>query len=161
MRSRLAMALVFFGLGAAPACADCEHFKWPLGEEKTWFAGTLAPIATGGEIADAARAYEVARKPEAAAGYVVAPKTLTPGAYGAVLRLTIARAGLYQATLSREAWVDVIQDGARARTRNVSRQGDCPSFKKSVRFQLAAGPAVIEVSGVTAPSIGFSFAETP
>ena len=157
---RAAFAVVLL-IGAGSARADCDHFKWPLAQEKAWFAQTPEPIAAGGAIAKATGAYELALKPESAAGYVVAPKTLTAGAYGAVLRADIAKAGLYQVTLSREAWVDVIQNGARARTRNVSRQRDCPKFKKSVRFLLAAGPAVIEFSAVTAPSIAISLAAAP
>jgi hypothetical protein len=158
---RRAAFLVFFLIGAASARADCDHFKWPLVQEKAWFAQTPQQVEAGGGIA-ASGAYEVALKPESAAGYVVAPKTLTSGAFGAILRVAdIPKAGLYQLTMSSEAWVDVIQNGAAARTRNVSRQRDCPSFKKSVRFLLAAGPAVVEFSGVAAPSIAFSLAAAP
>jgi len=154
--------LVLFLVCAASARADCDHFKWKLDQEKTWFARTPEPVEAGGQIASASGAYEVALKPESAAGYVVPPKKPTPGAYGAVVRIAqVPKAGLYQVTLSREAWVDVIQSNARARTRNVSRQRDCPSFKKSVRFTLAAGPAVVEFSGVVAPSIAFALAEAP
>ncbi len=157
-----AALLVFFLVCAAPARADCDHFKWKLDQEKTWFARTPEPVEAGGQIAGATGVYQVALKPESAAGYVVAPKTLTSGAYGAIVRIAqVPKAGLYQVTLTSEAWVDVIQNDARARTRNVSRQRDCPSFKKSVRFTLAAGPAVVEFSGVAAPSIGFALAEAP
>lgn len=154
--------LVFFLLVAASARADCDHFKWKLDQEKSWFAQTPEPVEAGGQIASATGAYQVSLKPESAAGYVVAPKTLTSGAFGAIVRIAqIPKAGLYQVTVSSEAWIDVVQDNARARTRNVSRQRDCPSFKKSVRFLLAAGPAVVEFSGVTAPSLAFALAEAP
>ena len=159
---RWAAFLVFLLIGAAPARADCDHFKWKLDQEKTWFAQTPKLVEAGGAIAGASGAYEVALKPESAAGYVIAPKTLTAGAFGAIVRIAaIPKPGLYQVTLSREAWVDVIQNGARARTRNVSRQRDCPSFKKSVRLLLSAGPAVVQFSGVAAPSIAFALAPAP
>lgn len=154
--------LVFFLLVAASARADCDHFKWKLDQEKSWFAQTPEPVEAGGQIASATGAYQVSLKPESAAGYVVAPKTLTSGAFGAIVRIAqIPKAGLYQVTVSSEAWIDVVQDNARARTRNVSRQRDCPSFKKSVRFLLAAGPAVVEFSGATASSLAFALAEAP
>jgi hypothetical protein len=154
--------LVFLLTCAASARADCDHFKWKLDQEKTWFAATPEPVEAGGRIAATRGVYQVALKPESAAGYIVAPKTLTPGAYGAIVRIAeVPKAGLYQLTLSSEAWVDVIQNDARARTRNVSRQRDCPSFKKSVRFTLDEGPAVVEFSGVAAPSIDFALAEAP
>jgi hypothetical protein len=157
-----AVVLAFFLLGAASARADCDHFKWKLDQEKAWFTQTPEPVPAGGQIDKVSGAYEIALKPESGAGYVVAPKTLTPGAFGAVVRVAqIPQAGVYQLTLSSEAWVDIIQNDARARTRNVSRQRDCANFKKSVRFTLAAGPAVVEFSGVTAPSIAFALAAAP
>ncbi len=156
---RGAAVVAALAFGATGARADCDHFKWRLDQEKTWFAQSPEPLQAGAEIPAAKNAYEVALKPESAAGFIVAPKKLTPGAFGAVVRIAaIPKAGLYQMTLSREAWVDVIQNDARARTRNVSRQRDCPSFAKSVRFTLAAGPAVLEFSGVTASSIAFALA---
>ena len=36
---------------AAPAYADCDHFKWPLAREKAWFAAAPAPVDAGAEIA--------------------------------------------------------------------------------------------------------------
>jgi hypothetical protein len=153
--------LVFLLVGAASARADCHHFKWPLDQEKAWFGQKPEPVAAGGEVASAAGAYQVALKPESAAEFVVAPKKLTPGAFGGTVRTAIPKPGLYQVTLSSEAWVDVIQNDARARTRNVSRQRDCPSFEKSVRFTLASGPAVIEFSGVSASSIAFALGAAP
>ena len=55
----------------------------------------------------------------------------------------------------------MIQNQVRAGTRNVSRQRDCPTFAKSVRFELAAGPAVLQFSGVTVPKLDFAFAAAP
>jgi hypothetical protein len=148
-------------LSVSAAHADCDHFKWSLAQEKAWFAAAPEPVETGAEIAPGARAYQVALKPEAAANFPLPPKKKTPGAFGAVVSLAALKPGLYQVTLSREAWVDAIQNNARARTRNVSRQRDCPTFAKSVRFQLESGPALLEFSGVAAPSLVFALAPAP
>jgi hypothetical protein len=147
--------------GAGAARADCDHFKWSLAKEKTWFA--LSPEPAGAEIAPAERVFELALKAGDAAAFVVPlKKPMAAGEYGGVVRISaIPKAGLYQVTLSREAWVDVIQNQARARTRNVSRQSDCPAFAKSVRFELAAGPAVLQISGVAAAKVAFAFAAAP
>ena len=77
------------------------------------------------------------------------------------MRVAIPKAGLYEVTLSREAWMDVIQNNARAKSRNVSRQRDCAAMRKSVRFDLAAGPAALQISGVDNPAIAFAFAASP
>jgi hypothetical protein len=147
-------------IGTTAARADCDHFKWSVAQEKAWFAQAPEPVDAGGEIA-LGHAYEVALKPEDKAEFIEPPKKQTPGAYGGVLKLNIDKPGLYQITLSREAWVDVLQGGVKARTKNVSRQRDCASFVKSVRFDLAAGALALEVSAATAPSLTLSLAPAP
>ena len=109
MRGAVLVALL---LGTSAARADCDHFKWGLAQEKAWFAASPAPLAAGAEAAVGARAYEVALKPEEAAEFVEPPRKKTPGAYGGMARTPALAKGLYQITLSREAWVDVIQNGA-------------------------------------------------
>ena len=158
MRARAVVAALLVSSGAASA--DCDHFKWSLAREKAWFA---QPTPTDSEIAPAEKAYELALKPGDAAAFVLPlKKPMAANEYGGVARVAaIPKAGLYQVTLSREAWVDVIQNQARAGTRNVSRQRDCPTFAKSVRFELTAGPAVLQFSGVTAPKLDFAFVAAP
>jgi hypothetical protein len=158
---RVAGIVLALLLSGGAARADCDHFKWSLAREKAWFAS--APEPAGPEIAPGEKAYELALKQGDAAGFALPlKKPMAAGEYGGVVRIaSVPKAGLYQVTLSREAWVDVIQNQARARTRNVSRQRDCPSFAKSVRFELAAGPAVLQISGVAAPKLGFAFTAAP
>jgi hypothetical protein len=158
---RVAGIVLALLLSGGAARADCDHFKWSLTKEKTWFAQAAEPA--GAEIAPAEKAFELGLKQGDAAGFVLPlKKPMATGEYGGVLRIAaIPKAGLYQVTLSREAWVDVIQNQARARTRNVSRQSDCPTFAKSVRFELAAGPAVLQISGVAAPKLAFAFTPAP
>lgn len=150
-------------LGATAARADCDHFRWSLAREKAWFAASPEPIEAGASVASDGRAFEVALKPGEAAVYALPLKQAAKaGEFGGVVRVAaIAKAGLYQVTVSREAWVDVIQNDARAKTRNVSRQRDCAAFAKSVRFELAAGPAALQFSGVKAPTIAFALAAAP
>ncbi len=148
---------------AGSAFADCEHFRWPLAREKAWFAGTAAPVEAGGQVDAADRAYLLALKPTEAAGYLLPlEKPAASGTYGGVIKVAaIPKPGLYQITLSREGWIDVIQDNARVKTRGVSRQRDCANMRKSVRFQLNAGPAALQLSGVDSPSIALAVASAP
>ena len=155
------LALIGLAL-ATPAQADCDHFKWPLARERVWFAAGAEPLEAGAEIGPAEQAYALALKPGEAAGYVLPPKKPVAGTFGAVVRLkAIAKPGLYQVTLSREAWIDLIQSGVSARSRNVSRQSDCAAMRKSVRFQLETGAATLQISGVDASAIDFAVAPAP
>jgi hypothetical protein len=159
----VATTLALFVLSSAAARADCDHFKWSLAREKAWFAATPAPIDAGSEIAVADQAFTLTLKPNDAAGYLLAlTKPAAQGTYGGVVKLAlIPKGGVYEVTLSREGWIDVIQNNARAKSRNVSRQRDCAAMRKSVQFQLAAGPAALQISGVEAPTIAFALASAP
>ena len=75
-----------------------------------------------------------------------------------IVRTTIDRAGLYQITLSDEAWVDVVQNGARVKSSDFSGQKACPGVRKSVRFDLAAGPATLQISNAESAKINLAIA---
>jgi hypothetical protein len=153
---------VLIALASTPAWGDCEHFKWPLARERAWFAAAPEPLAAGAEIDPGEQAYALTLKPGEAAAYVLPPKKPVAGTFGGVVRLrAIPKGGLYQVTLSREAWIDLIQNGVSTRSRNVSRQSDCAEIHKSVRFQLEAGPAILQISGVDASAIAFAVAPSP
>ena len=156
---RVALMLLFLSAAGA-ARADCDHFKWSLAREKAWFAETPEPVDAGADVAAAPRAYELTLKGGEAAGFALPPKTPVPAGEfaGAVKLAAIAKPGVYQVTVSREAWVDAVQNEKRVRSANVSRQRDCAVFAKSVRFELEAGPAVLQFSGVSAPTLVFAVA---
>ena len=73
------------------------------------------------------------------------PPERAPGkdTYAAVVNVPKLEPGLYQITLSGEAWIDVAQNGALVKSSDFSGQRDCPGVRKTVRFDLAAGPATI------------------
>jgi len=157
---RLAISLFAAFAAGGTAWADCDHFKWSLAQEKQWFAAAPEPVDAGAEVAAAPHAYELTLKAGEAAGFALPPKTPAPaGEYaGAVKLAALTKPGVYQVTVSREAWVDAVQNDKRVRSRNVSRQRDCPTFAKSVRFELEAGPAVLQFSRVAEGSLVFSVA---
>jgi hypothetical protein len=61
--------------------------------------------------------------------------------------------GLYQITLSADAWVDVIQDGEFVRSAGSTGRGDCPGVRKSIRLPINGSPVTLQFSDVTVPSI--------
>jgi hypothetical protein len=58
-------------------------------------------------------------------------------------------AAVYQITLSDEAWVDVVQNGGYAKSIGSSGRSDCPGLRKSIRFDVASSPIVLQISGAS------------
>lgn len=48
-----------------------------------------------------------------------------------------------------EAWVDVVQNGGYARSIGSTGRSDCPGLRKSVRFDVASNPIVLQISGAS------------
>jgi hypothetical protein len=64
--------------------------------------------------------------------------------------------GTYQVSLSGKAWIDVIQDGKIVPSTAHTMDPSCPSIHKSVRFDLAAAPVTLQISGADATSVVFT-----
>ena len=58
------------------------------------------------------------------------------------------KAGTYKITLSTEGWIDVEQNGQTVKSTAFSGAQGCEGVRKSVKFELAARPLTIELSGV-------------
>jgi hypothetical protein len=50
-----------------------------------------------------------------------------------------------------------VQDGRYARSVGSSGRRDCPGLRKTVRFDLAASPLVLQISGAPAKSLSVVF----
>ena len=141
---------------AAPAHADCEHFKWSVAKEKEWFASPSPLPASSGE-ANVNTGYTLVLSRGLA--LPVAPERAPkPNTFAAVVNVPKLDAGLYQITLSAEAWIDVAQNGALIKSSDFSGQRDCPGVRKSVRFNLASGPATVEISNADEGNLMFAIA---
>ena len=163
MLMRAAAALLIFtaAIGAAKAddASGCEKFKWSIARERAWFAASPKPVAVGADISAGDSGYAVALGPGAAAVFPVSPeRPPKAGTFGGVVKTNIGKAGLYQITLSDEAWVDVVQNGARVKSSDFSGQKACPGVRKSVRFDLAAGPATVQISNSESAKINLAIA---
>src|SRR5262245_32204541 len=106
----VALALAPGGSRAEDACAS---FKWPLVRERSWLVAAHPTLASGQTLPTAEGAVTLALDPVELLAFPVPPER-APAAesHGAILRLPpLAKGGLYQITLSDEAWIDVVQDG--------------------------------------------------
>ncbi len=145
-------------LAAAPAFAQeptgCT-FKWPLDKERALLAKP-SQVASGSQGVQALSPVAVALQPLAAAKLPQAPSR-TPrysDSYAGFVQASApASAGTYRITLSHGAWIDVIQDGHALRSVGFTSAKGCDGVAKSVKFDLAATPFIIELSGTAAHAI--------
>jgi hypothetical protein len=149
-------------LVAAPALAEepvgCDKFKWPLDKERATLNGTDLPKIISGDrvtfpipfgtivalvpFADAklpTPPERAPKSPDTFAGFFQAPAPKQPGSY--------------KITLSAEGWIDVAQSGDAVKSTAFSSALGCEGIRKSVKFDLAAAPFTVELSGVKADSI--------
>ena len=159
----LSPLLLVVSLASAARAQDatsCDKFKWSIARERAWIAAGAKPVAAGTEIPLAEQAYAVTLVPDETAGFALPPERAPkPGAFGGVLKIpALPKAGIYEITLSDEAWVDVVQNGASVKSSDFSGQKNCPGVRKSVRFSLAAGAATVQISNAASASIQVAIA---
>jgi hypothetical protein len=163
----LAAAMLIALLTRVGAAEDgCDRLAWPVVQQRTWFAAaekrtinageTLAVIPGGAFIlrlqagADAMFAMPPERKPRAERWF------------GSMIRFPAPdKPGIYQVTLSDEAWIDVVQNGRFARSVGSTGRSDCPGLRKSVRLDLGIAPLVLQISGITSDSIAVAISAAP
>jgi len=163
MRARLAAAVLMTIVfdGTAEAQSPCDQFQWPVRREMDWLSSAkLAAVASGAELTGDG-AFSLALQPMASIKYVVAPERQPKSSDtfgGFVTILAPSRGGTYQITLSDEAWIDVVQDGRRLASSAFSGKAGCDGVRKSVRFEIATGPLIIQISGAGADHIAIAAA---
>ena len=138
--------------------AACGQFKWPLATERSWFAAdTLKALQSGTAAGDlGAGAFTLALRPLAEVSFVLPPegKAKTDKPMGATLSFTtVAEPGIYQVTVSDEAWIDIVQDGALRPSLEFSGVHGCPDLRKSVRFDFKQAPLVLQLSSASASTL--------
>lgn len=153
---RISLAAAFLVI-AAPGFAQepvgCDKFKWPLERERALLA-QAAPAQSGGDM-PLMSAVRLALVPKADAKLPIAP-TRSPkdSDLAGFLRVAApAAAGTYRVTLSVNAWIEVVQDGQVVKAGAFSGVGGCEGLRKSVKFDLAARPFIVELSGAAEPEI--------
>jgi hypothetical protein len=143
--------------GLAPAHADdaCASFKWLLTREQGWFQAEHPTMSSGGTLLKAEGAVTLTLSPVEGVAFPASPDHKpAAGSFGATISIaTIEQGGIYQVTLSDEGWIDVVQAGASIKSSEFSGKKGCAGIRKSVRFDLKAGTAILQISGVKANQI--------
>ena len=159
LRPCLAAIALIASLASADAADDgCEKFAWSLARERAAFAAPDKATVAAGETLTAlpAGALVIRLQPGALASFAMPPerKPRTEPWHGGMVRLpALAKPGIYQITLSDDAWIDVIQNGRYVRSVGSTGRSDCPGVRKSVRLDLDASPVVLQLSGVSPDAI--------
>lgn len=157
-RIGLGVALLMAQLVPAVAEDGCDKFAWPLTRERALLAASDKPAVKAGETLAAIPkgAITLQLQAGAEAAFVMPPerKSRVESWFGGAIQFpALEKAGIYQITLSDEAWLDVVQDGRYARSVGSTGRGDCPGLRKSVRLELNPTPFVLQFSGVVADKI--------
>jgi hypothetical protein len=136
-----ALAILASAMGAAGQ-QGCDAFKWSVAREHGWFQAGPPPLASGGALASPDGAVALALLPVAQVHFPAAPERAPKdGAFGGVVTVNgVAAPGLYQISLSDDAWIDVVQNGALVASKDFSGKKDCPGLRKSVRFEWRRAP---------------------
>jgi hypothetical protein len=66
------------------------------------------------------------------------------------------KAGLYTVSLSAGGWVDLVQDGHFLKPKAFSGATDCDGVRKTMKYELSAGPFVVQVSGTRETSVSIA-----
>jgi hypothetical protein len=159
---KVALILLAACATAAPALAQepvgCDKFKWPIEKERATLNGTDLPKLVSGDRAPFPLPWAaiVALKPSAEAKLPTPPEPAPKSAdsfAGFVEAAAPKRAGTYKVTISSEGWIDMVQDGHIVKSVAFSGATGCEGVRKSVKFDLAAKPLTVELSGVRENSI--------
>jgi hypothetical protein len=147
---------------AAPEPNACAGFDWPILREQAWFSAPGLPrLASGATLPAEMPGATLDLSTEAQARLPLTPtREPKPETRGGVLHVPApVMPGLYQITLSENAWIDVSQDGTTVKPPVATTRGrGCPGVVKSLRFQLGTQPVLIAVSGAEVDAITIAVA---
>ncbi len=151
-------ALMSLLIPASAAEDGCGKFAWPLAREQVLLTAVDKPAVKAGQTLAAIPkgAFVLNLQSGADAAFAMPPerKPKVERWFGGAIRFPgLEKPGIFQVTLSEEAWIDVIQDERYARSVGSTGRSDCPGLRKSVRLDLGASPFVLQISGVTSDSI--------
>ena len=162
LRSLLAALLL---LGCAPAFAaeepsGCDRFKWPIDRARAALtAPDRAKLASGSEQATLPSSAITLELVPPADARLPSPPERAPkeGTFAGFARFsTPPKAGLYTISLSAGAWVDVVQDGHFLKPAGFSGATDCEGIRKTMKYELAASPFVLQISGTPEQAISIA-----
>ncbi|WP_156927744.1 hypothetical protein [Bradyrhizobium sp. Tv2a-2] len=163
MRGTLAIALVlvsFVPAFAAEEPSGCDKFKWSIDQAR---AALTAPdrtkLTSGSEVAAVPSTGVILSLRTPSEAKLPSPPERAPkeGTFAGFTSFKATpKPGIYTISLSAGAWVDVVQDGHFLRPKAFSGATDCDGIRKTMKYELAASPFVLQVSGAKEDAISIA-----
>ncbi len=149
-------------LAAAPAMAaeepsGCDKFKWNIDRARAALtAPDRAKLNSGSELAALPATGVTISLVAPADAKLTTPPERAPkdGTFAGFAKfVAVPKAGSYTVSLSNGAWIDLVQDGHFLKPTAFSGATDCEGIRKTVKFDLAAAPFVLQISGARENSL--------
>src|ERR1700743_475252 len=162
---RNALLVTFVLLGGAPASAAEEpsggdKCKGPIEHERALLtAPDRVKLASGAELSAIPATGMTFTLVTPADAKLPTPPERAPkdGTFAGLASFKVApKAGTYTISLSAGAWVDVVQDGHELKPKGFSGATDCDGIRKTMKYELAAQPFVLQVSGAKESAISIA-----
>jgi hypothetical protein len=162
MRSPLLIGLLLLGapVYAAEEPSGCDKFKWGIERER---AALTAPdrikLVSGGELGALPSTGITLALRAPAEAKLPSPPERAPreGSFAGFASFkSPPKAGTYTVSMSAGGWVDVVQDGHFLKPKAFSGATDCDGIRKTMKYEIGAGPFVLQVSGTKEDSISIA-----
>jgi hypothetical protein len=156
-------------LAAAPAWAaeepsGCDKFKWNIDHAKALLtAPDRTKLGSGTELSALPANGVTLALVAPADAKLPAPPERAPkdGTFAGFAKFPAApKATSFTVSLSEGAWIDLVQDGHFLKPTAFSGATDCDGIRKTVKFDLAAAPFVIQISNARQNSISLTILPT-
>ncbi|CCB67197.1 MULTISPECIES: hypothetical protein [unclassified Hyphomicrobium] len=154
LKSLLPIAALVAAFSGVASAETCTGFKWSVATELSWVAAPDAEaVETGGKIVSIPdKAIELTLEPSPSVKLPATPgikkQAIAKNSFSGWFSIAdVGKPGLYQITIPSHAWIDVVQNDALVSTVAFSGDKNCKSLRKSVQYDLGAGPAIIQISG--------------
>ena len=137
------------------------HSSSSISSERGWFATIDKPTVHAGHKLSAipTGAFVLQLEPAGSVSFELPPERKPKGEtwFGGTVSLPApAMGGIYQITISDDAWIDIVQEHNFVRSAGSTGRSDCTGLRKSVRLDLRALPFVLQFSGAVVPVITLS-----
>ena len=166
--TRLLLAFALLGAMAIPAAAeeDCTGFSFPVDTDIAWMNAADSESVEAGAKLSSLPAKAVTLKMKLTRDITLPVKSgrkkqaIGGGTYSGWFEITsLPKAGMYQISLSVDGWIDAAQNGELVQSHSFSGRPACKSVRKSVRYELGAGPVTVQVAGAPVEAVKVTIRE--
>jgi hypothetical protein len=167
-KTRLLLAFALLGAMAIPAAAedDCTGFSFPVDTDIAWMNAADSESVEAGAKLPSLPAKAVTLKMKMTRDITLPVKSgrkkqaIGGGTYSGWFEIaSLPKAGMYQISVSHEGWIDAAQNGELVQSHSFSGRPACKAVRKSVRYELGAGPVTVQVAGAPVEAVKVTIRE--